>query len=978
MLNANQKKAIENIHSATLVIAGPGTGKTELLSERIGRILTETNDSAQNILCLTYSKSGVRAMQERLAKKYGKEIASEIAIHTFHSFCNKVIIDNKAFFNNKASVLLDDIKFFEFVYDLLGEPNIAGINYTKKPPTSKLLGAFKLIYNKIKEEKLNIDNELINANRLINDLLSTVENNKRNEEINKIQKFHDALILIQHLIPKIVENKLYDYNDMLKWAIDFFTNNPEELQNYREKYLYVLVDEFQDTNPLQLELLNLLIIKNGQNDPSIFVVADDDQCIYRFQGASIDTIINLSDNLQSIERHVLVENYRSTQDILDMASNLIIHNKARVVNKIPSLSKDLKAAHETTMHLSTTPKIWECVDKLHEAKLILASIQKKISLGEAVPSDFAILYRTRSHGESIIDLIKRSGLEYDTADDSNNLMDKGFVFDIDNALQCIRMEHLKTGSSDGYFFKYISNHSEKYNLLDVLELKRSLGDKYSSFVNNLLTISHSEIHSSLFIELKEIVSKLALLSKNRGVMRDAHWTELYNILSIQVGDDQIWKDWDEFLVNEKNYRIGYTIFDWAELFFQYREYSKKIDSKQAIQNKGIKLSTLHGSKGLEFKHVYIVGCTDNKFEKKDIDKNQIKFPNQDNDLEALIEDRRRLFYVGLTRAEQTITFTYYKDGFGKSNYPTLTRFVKEAVPNWNQIVKRVVSVPSITNENYDYKAYLGSHLNYVESLIKNDFRFSPSTFSTFIKCSSEFLIKDLLNLPGTTSQVPAFGIAVHKMLQVILDEKIYKLPIDDAKKYIKNNWSLVFSNYSHLFLSKNLLRYQDYGLDVIINYYDNYIHNKILTDERSQEETIEGLQNGVKIKGKLDRIDIINNTALVIDYKTGSVYSDKLKPFVDHDHPGGDYWRQAMFYSSLVSSKFPERSLLNVSFHSVEKETIKDVIHELNPDPSLAIWAAYLKNNWDNLQKLSFSNPCLKKECPFCNNISNSETKFHS
>jgi DNA helicase-2/ATP-dependent DNA helicase PcrA len=978
MLNPNQRQAIENIHSATLVIAGPGTGKTELLSERIGRILTETTDSAQNILCLTYSKSGVRAMQERLSKKYGKVIASEISVHTFHSFCNKIIIDRKAFFTNKATVLLDDIKFFEFVYDLLGDPMIAGINYSKKPPTSQLLGSFKAIFNKIKEEKLNIDNELINANRLINDLLLTNETIKRNVEINKIQKFHDALILIKHLFPKIEENKLYDYNDMLKWAIDFFNNNPEELQNYREKYLYVLVDEFQDTNPLQLELLNLLIIKNGQNDPSIFVVADDDQCIYRFQGASIDTIINLSDNLQTIERHVLVENYRSTQDILDMASSLIRHNKTRVVNKIPSLSKDLKAAHETTMHLSTTPEIWECVDKLHEAKLILASIQKKIALGEAVPSDFAILYRTRSYGETITDLIKRSGLEYDTADDSNNLLDKGFVYDIDNALQCIRMEQLKPGSSDGYLFKYILNHPEKYNLLDILELKRSLGAKYSSFFNNLLTIKHSEIHTSLFIELKEIVSKLSLLSKNKGVMRDEYWTELYNILSIKVGDDQIWKDWNEFLVNEKNYRFEYRIFDWAELFFQYREYSKKIDSKQANQNKGIKLSTLHGSKGLEFKHVYIVGCTDNKFEKPDKDNNQIKFPNQENDLDALIEDRRRLFYVGLTRAEQTIIFTYYKDGLGKAKNFNLTRFVKEAIPNWNQIVKRVVSVPSINNKNLDYKAYLGSHLNYVKSIITDEFRFSPSTFSTFIKCSSEFLIKDLFNLPGTTSQIPAFGTAVHKMLQIILDEKLYKLPLEDAKKYIIKKWPLVFNNYSHLFLTKNFLRYQNYGLDIIINYYNNYIHNKILTDERSQEETLECLQNGVKIKGKLDRIDIINNTSLVIDYKTGSVYTDKLKPFVDDDHPGGDYWRQAMFYSSLVSSKFPDRSLLNVSFHSVEKETVKDVIHELKPDPSFSIWATYLKNNWDNLQKLNFLNPCLKKECPFCNNISNSETKFHS
>ena len=313
---------------------------------------------------------------------------------------------------------------------------------------------------------------------------------------------------------------MYDYNDMLYWVIEFFNQQPEELQNYREKYLYVLVDEFQDTNPLQLTLLNQLIIKNGDSSPSFFAVGDDDQCIYRFQGASVDTIINLNHDLPTVKRVVLTENYRSTQDILDMAGRLIIHNENRVINKIEGLSKDLVASKKENIGIQTIPRIWHCKDKMHEAKIILADIKHKIDSGEAIPGDFAILYRNRSHGEEIIDLVKKSGLSYTSKDDNSNLLNMGFVMDIDNALQLIRTESMKMGSGDAYLFKIILNHKERYNVIDVIDLKNHLKSQpfsKKSFIQNLQYFESSDMYSQLFQSIRTLTIRLLGLTCRIGV-----------------------------------------------------------------------------------------------------------------------------------------------------------------------------------------------------------------------------------------------------------------------------------------------------------------------------------------------------------------------------------------------------------------------------------------------------------------------------
>lgn len=974
MLNPNQLTAIQDIYEPTLVIAGPGTGKTELLSGRVAKIIENTGDNPNNILCLTYSKAGVKAMRDRLAKNINKAFSEEVPIHTFHSFCASVIKEHSTYFSSKAKYLIDDIKFYEFLYPLITNSIIAGENYTEKPPTDFLLGNFKKIFTVVKEEKLCLT-ELVNqANTKLDELYTKEQTKSLQDDIGKIKKFRDALSLILHLQYQLDAAGLYDYNDMLYWVIEFFNLLPEELQNYREKYLYVLVDEFQDTNPLQLTLLNQLIIKNGDSSPSFFAVGDDDQCIYRFQGASVNTIINLNHELPTVKRVVLTENYRSTQDILDMAGRLIVHNENRVVNRIEGLSKDLVASKKENIGIQTIPRIWHCNDKKHEAKIILADIKHKIDTGEAIPGDFAILYRNRSHGEEIIDLVKKSGLSYSSKDDNSNLLNMGFVMDIDNALQLIRTESIKMGSGDAYLFKIILNHKERYNVLDVIDLMNHLKSQpfsKKSFVQNLQYFESSDVYSQLFLTIRSITLRLLGLTIHiNTVMTPSHWSEIMSALEIERTENEIWKDWDSFFDSEKVYRKDATILDWSELFARFHFYSKSIDSSKELSKEGIKLLTVHGSKGLEFKHVYIIGCSNNKWEKPDKFNTGIKFPdylNRINDGE--LEDKRRLFYVAITRAERSITFSYYKDGIGKYGKYELSIYVKQAVPNFVELTQRINTKPSIPQKNIDYKKILGNHLALVISKINKEYRFSPSTFKNFISCSSKFLLNDILRMPSSGNEMMSFGSAIHAMFELLFENKIYLKSIEEADTFIDTNWPKIMEESKHLFIRDNKKQYEIYGLPTIKKYYSNFIHGKILTNEISQEVDLTGMIGSARIKGRIDRIDILGNDVFVFDYKTGYGGSEKWKIFEDDDNIGGDHWRQAKIYATLVESNYPDKKMQAVHFHYLERKEKKDIISTLSPGPRFPKWESYIESNWRDLQELRLQNPCMDINCECCSHL---------
>ncbi|MBE0574131.1 ATP-dependent helicase, partial [Candidatus Dojkabacteria bacterium] len=333
-LNPSQQEAVNAIEGPVLVVAGPGTGKTQVLSFRIANILSTTDAAANNILCLTFTESGVAAMRKRLLKLIGKE-ALYVRIHTFHSFCNEVILSHPENFSfAKELTQLDDLNRIKIIRLILDELS-SEQELTIVP-----------FYDKYTYQKNILDNiqalkrEGVSAETLENICKETIADLEANPDINsrtgkpkkdytdklKLYKKNLELAMVYKKYSEVLlEKGFYDYEDMILFVIDKFKKDDELLAEYQEQFLYILVDEYQDTNGSQNELLKLFAFDKS---PNIFAVGDDDQAIYRFQGANVENLLFFEKQFENVTTISLTTNYRSSQHILDLSSSLIDNNKA--------------------------------------------------------------------------------------------------------------------------------------------------------------------------------------------------------------------------------------------------------------------------------------------------------------------------------------------------------------------------------------------------------------------------------------------------------------------------------------------------------------------------------------------------------------------------------------------------------------------------------------------------------------------------
>ncbi len=346
-LNDVQRRAVENIDGPMLVVAGPGTGKTHILSLRAAQILIKTDTQPQNILCLTFTDAGARAMRERLQQIIGNE-ARAFNIHTFHAFCNKVIQENISFFGKS------DWRFLEpFEARRLTENLLLGLdadNLLKNNRNSALYFAPHLtqLFQYMQREALSasdiqaqIDAHIVS---LSDNPAFKYKNNKRGlykkgdlkleqieQESERMTLLSEAVKLYSAFEKAKTDAQLYNYDDLISWVNAAFKQYPFLLRQYQEQYLYILVDEFQDTNGAQNQILKSLI--DFWQNPNIFIVGDDDQAIYEFQGARLENLMELYTRYaDSMRLEVLQENYRSSQSILDIAKRLIDKNQIRLLN----------------------------------------------------------------------------------------------------------------------------------------------------------------------------------------------------------------------------------------------------------------------------------------------------------------------------------------------------------------------------------------------------------------------------------------------------------------------------------------------------------------------------------------------------------------------------------------------------------------------------------------------------------------------
>jgi DNA helicase-2/ATP-dependent DNA helicase PcrA len=424
-LNLEQKQAVDTINGAVMVIAGPGTGKTQILGARIGKILLETDTLPQNILCLTYTDAGTVAMRKRLLSFIGPD-AYKVNIHTFHSFCNDVIQDNLSLFEKNSLNPISDLEKIELFKQLIDNFKKDNVLKRYRGDVYYEIANLRNLFSNMKREGWSKDFLINCIEKYIADLptrdefiykkkykefnAGDLKQNKIDEEVEKMTKLKAAVNEFENFQLLMKKKSLYDFDDMINWVIRAFQENQNLLDNYSSQYNHILVDEYQDTSGTQNKIISLLYQEDFTE--SIFVVGDDDQSIYRFQGANVENMLGFATSFaHQLQTVVLTNNYRSVQPILDVSKSIIDKNTQRLINKIPNLSKDIVAANDALVSLNIQPQIIECVTAKEELIYLTQQVESLINIG-VQPKDIAIIYKENKYGEELALFLKQKNIPY--------------------------------------------------------------------------------------------------------------------------------------------------------------------------------------------------------------------------------------------------------------------------------------------------------------------------------------------------------------------------------------------------------------------------------------------------------------------------------------------------------------------------------------------------------------------------------------
>lgn len=623
-LNDKQREAVFYTKGPLLVLAGAGSGKTRVLMHRIAYLIEQEKVNPYNIMAITFTNKAAASMRERLAKLVGEVEAREVFVATFHATCVRILrrhIDRLSYGTDFSIYDSDDQK--TLIRKILKDLGLAEKNYK------------------------------------IRDILSFISNNKNefispNELMDIAENFFDKMKakIYEAYNKELKKNNALDFDDLINKTIELFEKNEDVLLYYQMRFMYIMVDEYQDTNTTQFRLIELLSRLNR----NICVVGDDDQSIYKFRGANIKNILDFEKIFKDTKIIRLEQNYRSKANILNLANEVIKNNKER---KGKTLWTDKDSGEKIDL--------WQFQTAHEEADAIIRDIKNKLTSNKDY-DNFAVLYRTNAQSRLLEERCIAYNIPYRLVGGVNFYQRKE-IKDI--------LAYLKTvasGKDDIAFLRIVNTP------------KRGIGDTSIS----KLTAFASENNISLFEAaglsyqidgMKKASEKLILFYKDIIKVRES----LENDLDVAGLIELILKKfkYEDYLKLEGEIEAGTRLENIYELIAKAKEYEERSliefledvalisDIDNAKDDKSsIILMTLHAAKGLEFPNVYIAGLDEGLFPGERV---IFSFDNSE------IEEERRLCYVGITRAMEKLTLTSSKTRMvnGQIKYYNMSRFIKE-------------------------------------------------------------------------------------------------------------------------------------------------------------------------------------------------------------------------------------------------------------------------------------------------------------
>lgn len=625
-LNERQKEAVLATEGPVLVLAGAGSGKTTVLVNRIAYMISEKHIRPWNILAITFTNKAAREMKDRIERLLG-DTAKDMWIGTFHSVCVRILrscIDLLGY--NRDFVIYDTADTKTVMKECLRELDID----EKSFPVRNVLSIIS-----------NAKNDLMDA--------ATFENvYKSDYRMSIIAKIY------YRYQTKLRKNNAVDFDDIILNTVKILSENPDVLSKYQDKFRYILVDEYQDTNNSQYLLINLL----AQANRNLCVVGDDDQSIYKFRGANIGNILNFEDDYSDVQKITLDQNYRSTQNILDAANSVISNNKGRMGKSLWTSNGD---GNKVFVYTGT--------NEYDEARYIARQIKKHFD-EQGSFSDCAILYRTNAQSRVIEEMLMResvpykvlSGLRfYDRKEIKDIIAYLRVVYNPNDDVSLARIINepkRKIGNATLEKARNIAREKET-SLYDVI----SHADDYPEFKTAIKKLlGFSEIIKSL-IKLKDTVTIEDLTGR---ILNDTGYMPALVMEDTTESKTRI-ENLGEFISVitefEKNEETGNTLGEFLENISLVSD----IDGYDENEDSAV-LMTIHSAKGLEFPIVFLSGLEEGLFP-------GMRSMESDDD----IEEERRLCYVAITRAKEQlyITKTISRTIHGKTMPTTASRFFKE-------------------------------------------------------------------------------------------------------------------------------------------------------------------------------------------------------------------------------------------------------------------------------------------------------------
>ncbi len=1011
-LNEKQQLAVNSIEGPVMVIAGPGTGKTQILASRIGKILLDTDALPENILCLTYTDAGVVAMRKRLLQFIGPD-AYKVNIYTFHAFCNDVIQENLSLFEKTALDPVSDLEKIELFKELIDSfpknhplKRYRGDVYFEINNLDSLFSAMKkegwtpaFISRKIDEYLADLPNrdEFVYKRKYKEFNAGDLKKDKIEEEKERMEKLRAAVNEFDRFQQLMRQRNRYDFDDMINWVIKAFEENKNLLANYQEKYQYILVDEYQDTSGTQNRIVELLI--SYWDKPNVFVVGDDDQSIYRFQGANVENMLQFADSYKNdLLTVVLTNNYRSTQPILDVSKSLINRNEERLVKQIEGLSKDLLSSNEKIRQLLHKPVIREYETQRQEMIGIVKQVQQLLAQ-EVLPGRIGIIYKENKYGEELAQYFKLLNMPV-YSKRHLNILELPLAKKIILLLKYLDSEHDISCSGDEMLFEILHFNWFGIPSIEIAKLSMEAANKrYNDDNSSLRSLLHEKanaapkdlfsasIHaglkkaSSIIEALIAAVPNLTLQHLFEKIIREA------GVLNhIMQSDDKHWQlqvltGLFDFVKEETHRNPSLNLAQLVKLIGLMEKEGIRLPLVEVSgSEKGVNLMTAHGSKGLEFEYVFVAGCNAAFWEKKRKPGGGYKLPDTMFSSQAAGNDEeelRRLFYVALTRAEQHLYISYSKfKNDGKELEPSM--FIAE-IQDQHDIPAEKVIIAADVLADFSALHFTEAEAPEIKKIeeefighILDKFVMNVTALNNYLKCPLEFYFKNLIRIPSPKNEATEFGSAVHYAL-----EKLFRKMQDSGKEKFPPKEEFIadfdwyMQRHRESFTKEEYDRRKEYGHEVLSNYYDKYLQsfNKIVAIERNIRNV---LVKDVPLKGKLDKLEFDGKAVNVVDYKTGDPDKalPKLKGPSDKDPNGGDYWRQAVFYKILVDNyEQKDWKVVSTEFDFIEPDKKKNYRKEkvvITPADITTV-TQQIVDTWEKIQNRDFYTGCGKEDCHWCN-----------